>query len=203
MTDWIIAISSCVSAFVIVILWKQLTADHERARREKAAELSQWWTGRLSNRTSLSRKFAETLDFKQAKSLYNQESFEIDKSCKEMIEGCLITEGQQINFEIQNSKIRLTTKQVSQLRWEVISFLNMLKSVLTAWRHNIADREMIMEEWEYLVYPEDGHFILEQFRTAAGAKVRYPAIEEFVLEIKRKQDAKASRKGKKPIVPGS
>ena len=190
MTDWIIALASWVTAFTIIILWKQLTADHERSRREKAVQLLQDWTINLNHKSSIARKFAETLSADDARALYKQEAFKVDSKFQNLVQGCLNGNSSLNNPALswkEGEDMDLSVKVVSEIRWEVISFLNMLEAVLTAWRHNIADREILMEEFQYLVSPEEGHYILKEFRTAAGGRNAYPAIEDFVLELESRK----------------
>lgn len=70
------------------------------------------------------------------------------------------------------------------MRWEIVTYLNSLESILSAWRHNTADKEMIEEQFRYMVSPKDGHYILEKFREAAGGAHTYPSIDQFVSHLK-------------------
>ena len=182
---WIIAVAGAITTSTIIIYYKQYKSDHERSRREKAVELLLEWTKNLNEKSSLARKFAETLDQKQSISLFKQEAFETEKTNKRILEGYF---GKEIK---ENGNISLSVEEVSKIRWDVISYLNLLEAVLMAWRHNIADKEMILEEFKYLVKPSEGHDVLKEFRIAAGDT--FPAIGEFVEEIERNNLQKAGK----------
>jgi len=133
----------------------------------------------LNKKSSLARKFVETLDQKQSICLLKEEAFETEETNKKILEGYLEKE-----IKKENGKIALSVEEVSQIRWDVISYLNLLEAVLMAWRHNIADKEMIFEEFKYLVKPSEGHDVLKEFRKAAGDT--FPAIDEFVKKLEEK-----------------
>ncbi len=206
----IIALASCITATTAYILWKQLKIlnkqldllreqikiDYEKLKREKAVNLLIEWSKFLRQKTSLARKLAEQLDDKQSRELFKQEPFKINKKLFKLAEAF---------FDIKNDKkddeYELNEDQVARLRWEVISFLNFLESILTAWRHNIVDRNIIMEEFQYLINPEEGYYILEKVRKAAGGRKVYPAIDDFVEKLKEIKEGKTPGKG--PIVKNS
>ena len=84
--------------------------------------------------------------------------------------------------EVGNN-IQISERESSEIRWAIISYLNRLETTLTAVRHNVADEQMIYEQYKYLVSPEEGHSLLENFRKAAGGSESYPAIEEFANKL--------------------
>ena len=61
-----------------------------------------------------------------------------------------------------------------------MSYLNLVESVLSGWRHNIADRKILEEEFRTLVKDAEGHPLLGAFRKAAGGEASWPALEEFI-----------------------
>ena len=189
----ITAAASSITAITVYILWKQIKIDYEKLKREKAVDLLIEWSKFLRQKTSIARKFAEKLDEGQSISLAKQESFNIDRKLFKLAEAFF---GEKIDDDKESYE--LNEEQVAKLRWEVVSFLNLLESILTAWRHNIADRDILLEEFQYLVNPEEGDYILEKFRKAAGGRKTYPAIDDFVEELKKIKEGKNSGKG--PIV---
>ena len=193
MAEWITAVATFITAFTVIIAWKQITADHERSRRERAVELVFEWAKSLSPRASISRKFAETLNKEETLSLHKQESFGVDEKYKLLLVGCL--EEKEENFKVEDKKINLTVNQVVKIRWELISYLNKLESILLAWRHNVADKDIIEEQFKYLIRLEDGHELLPEFISASGDG--YPSIKEFAEHLKKTSKVK---EGKKKIV---
>ena len=180
--EWITAIAAAVTAYTVVVAWKQFKADHERSRREKSVELILEWSKSLNPKASSARKFAEVLNKEQTVSLFKQEEITIESKHKSLLEACLDV------IEEKGSKIQLSRKQVSKVRWEIISYLNKLEAILSAWRHNVADRDIISEQFQYLIRPEDGHTLLEEFLRAS--KNSYPSIKEFAEHLNKQADQK-------------
>jgi len=178
-------LATVVAATVIFIAWKQLRADHERGRRQLAVELIRYWATQLNQRASVTRKLIETLDFSQAKRLSDQKSFKVAREQSELLKAAVPPEtGWQLPET--GDSIDVPQHVAALLRWESITYLNKLESILVAWHHNIADRELIMEQFRYLVAPTEGHAILAQFREAAGGN-NFPAIAAFVEEVQKNQ----------------
>jgi hypothetical protein len=173
---------------------KQISADHARSRNEKAIELLVQWSTNLNRRGSIARKFAEKLNFEQSKCLFAEESFEVDIGCVSLVVGCLSEIDEERLDEWEQAKIvSLSQSEAAEIRWEVVSYLNTLETILVAWRHNVADREIITEQFGYLVSPKDGLGLLSNFRQAAGDRSTFPGISDFV---------EAVSKHKNPITPG-
>jgi hypothetical protein len=188
----ITAIASCVGATGVCLLYWQVRADHERARKEKAIELMIAWSQGLHKSGSAARKLGEKLDAEQSRKLYRNEVFSIGKDKKDFLVACF--NANEV-FQEDNNGINLSPDQTSVLRWHIISYLNLLESILSAKRHNVADRDMIKEEFKYLISPEDGHSVLQAFRNAAG-NTDFPAIGEFAREIEAEKNKIGE--GKKP-----
>ena len=189
MADWIAAIAAIaatITAITVFVAYRQYKADHERSRREKAVDLLLEWATSLNPKASAARKFAEALNKEQSVALFKQEELEIETKHKSLLEACI----DNPSIKEENNKIQLSRKQVSEIRWEVISYLNKLEAILSAWRHNIADREMLLEQFRYLIKPEDGHTLLEEFLKISGS---YPSIEEFAKHINEQAKSKSGK----------
>ena len=188
--NWLSAIANIVVAGSIIIIFKQLKSDHDRSRRERAIELIGSWARNMKQGSTAARKLVETFSMEQAKSLFRQEPFDIESKYLNLLNAALeedIDKGKA-------DKICLNESISSELRWVVVSYLNNLEAILAAWRHNVADKNMIEEQFSYLVSQADGHYILEQFRKAAGGIDSYPATDEFVTHIKKSKDTKTAGK---------
>lgn len=191
---WISAVANIFIALGVGLAWWSFRGDHERSRREKAIELISQWALNMNKRGSAARKLVETLDQEKSKLLYNQEPLKIDKKHIGLLRAAL-----EANVDEPNGgEITLDETQSSELRWQVVTFLNNLESVLSAWRHNVADKEIITEQFRYLVSTTDGHYILKEFRVVAGGNHTYPAIQEFVEDIKQEL-SKGNKSGKQRV----
>ncbi len=198
-TNLIIAIANSVTALAIIViifqtyyLYKQLKSDHERSRRENAVKFLLDWSLNLEQASTLARKFVEELDEENCRKIVKQSPTTVPLDKKNILLGCLVGITDKLE-EIDNS-IKLSEKEVSHIRWLLITYLNKLESILTAYRHGIVDKEMIKEQFKYLVSPENGHYALEKFRKAAGGKNTFPSIYFFVEELKREEKQPPSAK---------
>lgn len=191
---WISAIANILIALGVGLALWSFRGDHERSRREKAIELISQWALNMNKRGSAARKLVETLDKEKSKALFNQEPLKIDKKHIGLLRAALEAEVE----EPTGDEITLDESQSSELRWQVVTFLNNLESVLSAWRHNVADKEIITEQFRYLVSTTDGHYILERFRVIAGGNHTYPAIQDFVQHIKQEL-SEGNISGKRPV----
>ena len=99
--EWITAIATAVSSGAIILLWfqtsllkeqgrtalaqldllkQEITADHERSRRQNAIALLQHWTVQLNRELSSARKLVERLDAAQCRDLFAGKSIKVKLS---------------------------------------------------------------------------------------------------------------------------
>ncbi|CAM3562344.1 DUF4760 domain-containing protein [Halomonas lysinitropha] len=212
MQQTVIAISSAIGAMgVLGVFWqcfwskssfrlalKSLESDHERSRREKAIDLLCHWDSTLTDNSAAARKFAESLTFEQSKCLYAQEPFSVDSKHYGLFLGALppaLAKVRKAEQKYDGEKIDVSERESSEIRWSVITYLNSLETILSAARHNVADKDMIYEQFVYLISPEKGHYLLADFRKAAGGARTYPSTEEFATELKEKAEETVPGKG--------
>lgn len=196
LTDWITAITSTITAFTILLIWKQIRADHERSRRDKAVDLMQFMVNKPNLAVS-SRPvviFVEQLTEKQCECLQRLEPFEVNRDLEDALLNCLLAFDKEMKPQIVENKILLGKRELILIRSSIITYLNCLEIIATAWRHNIVDRDIIEEELVSILSPKKNRFVLEAFRLVTGI---YPSIAEFVEALKKKQNIRVS---KKPII---
>ncbi len=197
------AIAQIISAIGIIFLGIQLVLyqqemrdDHDRSRRENAITFLLEWAKGLDRNVSLTRKLVEQLDTEQIKALRDLEPFEISKDMRETVAACL--DRDESSLEISGTTCRVPREFVKVIKWQTISYLNLLEAVLSAWRHNIADRKMIEEQFECLINPDAHHTMLEKYRgLAQGGFKALPAIHEFYQTVLKKR-----MDGERHIDPG-
>jgi hypothetical protein len=188
-TDWLAAIFAAIAAtaalaglYSVRLLRIQLERDHDRSRRERAVELIQHWTVSLGREASSARKLVQKLDAERTKKLFNQEPMSMAEDLKDYAEACLHPAG--ITVTPKDGQIHLDGGACSIIRWYALSYVNTLESIFVAWRHNIADRDIIEEQFNYLLDPASGHNALEVFRTVCGGRKVFPATHEFMNRLK-------------------
>lgn len=179
-----ILLSTILSVVTIHLSKKTLTRYHEGSRREKAIELLLYWSNNLDKKLSLVRKYVEQLDKKQTEKLFNQEEIVFDEKNR-----LLCTQIKELlGIDNTGDSLRLTSAECAELRWTVFSYLNMLETILTAWRHRVADTDIIEEEFSYLVGVNRNKKILDEFIQAASGRCTYTSIEKFCNHLKEKYE---------------
>jgi hypothetical protein len=166
-------------------LRKQLANDNERPRREKAVDLIMAWSQSLQRETRSAELLVSKFNEDQAHNLFYERSVEIDNNPEN--ERLLITclgsmTGIQKNQA--TNKLILEPSSASSIRWQVLTYLNTLEAILAAWDNNVANREMIEKEFNYVYDPQKRYNVVKNFRDAAGGDKSYPAIEAFLKKIK-------------------
>lgn len=187
-------VSSIVSAGGIVLLWRQISAEHERCRREKAIEIMNAFIAiNPVEANGLSRLLMNELDKKQSTHLFNMQDVVIDSRSEALLKLALAKyAGTNIELEKIEGKIVLRSTEVFMLRALVLNLLNSLESMASAWRHNIADRDMLEDEFQYIVVPYgNGGLIYEDFIIASGG---FLSLKEFAEAISRKENVRSSKR---------
>lgn len=207
--DFIKTIVDCfaiiLSSFAIYISVRQtkiqkksFTNDYERSRREKAVDILMQWHTNLDKTNSTARKFAETLSDENLQAISDGEEFEIPDTAKNRAYISILFEKQNTNInkdknenseEINKQTILITAAQSTEIRWKLISYLNILENVVAAWKYNIVDRDLIEAEFKYMFDHKDA--VIKRFREIQVDA--YPCIDLFELEMKNKYTAKISK----------
>jgi len=166
----------------IWLLKNTFEQDHERSRNQKAADIIREWTKSLNYKSSVARKLVETFDFETCKKLHEQKDFtiKVDDELKSKYLKVILDK----KDDIPNGECKIEVEDSIKLRWEIITYLNTLESVLVSYRHNVANNKIIKEQFKYLVRPQDNHFILQTYRTVSGT-TDFPAIADFTEELKK------------------
>lgn len=194
-TDWIQAISALISAIGLVVAVSQINltrksirADHERARKEKAIEVVSRFSSFISDNGSAVKNLAERLNFAQATALWKEEPFELDKKYLEYLEsavpklGPFVTENGKDTFTVQKA-------QSSTMRRLLSAYLNEAEIALAAARHGVADIDMVLEQFAFLIRPDQNIWALQTVRNIAGGKAAFPSLHWFEA-IQREKDSK-------------
>ncbi len=187
MTDWIIAIANIITAFTLFVIWLQFKASHKRSRREKALEMMRMFSELLTQTSHVSSRFAftlfENLDENQCKSLWALENFKIDSKHESLVKLCVSKHIESYSLKEINGQVELTKEYVAVLRSFAAFHLNVLEIIFAAWRHNIADRNIIENEFGALISPSKDVFLWEKLRITSG---KFPSIAEYEATLRAK-----------------
>lgn len=89
--DIINIIISFTSVFSIILLYRQIKAEHEKSRREKTVDLLVQWALQLKPETNTAVKIVEKFDKKQCVDLVNTSEFYVEKEIYKDIRSLLNT----------------------------------------------------------------------------------------------------------------
>lgn len=199
--DWTNVIVDVFMVFSVFFAYFFFKKDHERSRREASVELIIKWSSSLNKKASLAKKYVEKLSKKQVTHLYAQEKIYFNSSnedervlCKNIKE--LLNCDNLTKDHESDAEFCLCEEESAELRWIIISYLNMLESILVAWQHHSADDTIIEQEFKYMFDLSRGNNILKDFRTVAGSEECYPAIEMFCNHLEEKRKSVLKRKKK-------
>ncbi|MEI8394944.1 MAG: hypothetical protein WCF85_09435 [Rhodospirillaceae bacterium] len=204
--DWDMAskvtttIAAILASFGIVIALTQaviargsMLADHERSRRQLAIDLVWKWSTALQPESKPIRDFISGLDADQCRSINEGRPFLIDSNKKGKLISCLRKQFPEIEAYINdkiinsnNGHIVLEEGHIRTLRSHAVLYLNLLETVLASWRHNVADSDILEEQFNYLMSSDnESHATLDKFRSVVGIK-HFPSIEKFLEHLKLK-----------------
>lgn len=178
-------IISATAFWQIRLLITQNQKEHEEKRRLHTVELMLEWSKSLKRETSFAETVVEGLNHEQSKCLFEKKTFKVDKKTMQMILEVCPEWKEEYDFDLHRDSYEVKDMVLAQLRWYVISYLNMLETIMTAWNIGILDKETIVQQYSYLYSEEKGWNVLSAFRMAAG-KNAYPNIDAFIEELKRK-----------------
>lgn len=177
------------AALQLYLLAKQIRTNHEATRRRTTIDVMTTWCNAVQPDTSLAVKAAVNLSEKQCTDLYHNKPFDVTSEIKSDI--CKFCENyNRCRSDQTPADLKCTLKDgysvdgqiLSTLRWHVVAYLNALETVMTSWHMGTVDKEVIEEQFLFLLYNGKGR-ALANFRNAAGG---YPYIEEFLDKIKSK-----------------
>jgi hypothetical protein len=201
--EGITALATCLAALFallalmsVALLNRQIRADHDRSRRERAVDLMMCYvtTHDPSNHQIV---FGLNLSFvlteEQCHSLWEREPFAVLDKHQHLLDTWRTACNSSLNGSksrkspgdgSSNSVLTLSASEVYMLRSIATNFLNKLELVASAWNNNVADRAIIEQEFVRVFCPKDGVYVLEKFRDASGI---YPSIGKICEHLKQKK----------------
>jgi len=195
--DWTLLFSGLSAGATILIMLQLILSfihkkkEHEEQRRQKTIEILIEWNKSLERETSFAEKIVEGFSKEQCIKLFKQESFKVNEEahkalcqicCNKNVIGCDKCQ------KDDRGEYTVEDRQLLELRWYIISYLNALEAVLVAWQQGAVDRRIIEREFAYLYSEEKGWDVLSSFRKAAGGAKSYPVIDSFLLKLKENED---------------
>jgi hypothetical protein len=171
------------------LLTRQVIADHDRSRRENAINYLFEWSRGLLRANSLARKLVEGLSEKQTVDLVDEKPLRLSIEHEELVLGVL-SQIPEKGLKKEGQDILLSKREVSDIRWQVVRYLNTLESIFAAARYKVADRDILIDQFGFLVSPEKGYHLLRKVREALGGAKAYPGLHELEEELEQRRKPK-------------
>ncbi|MDR2901165.1 MAG: hypothetical protein LBV20_06565 [Treponema sp.] len=206
--DWyyisqiIMPVGLIATVIMLILQRKTFKDDHDLRRREQALNALLKFT-ELSNTGLLfvSKKMLGFLTKEEKKAIMDaSKDVKIDKKnlvyiksiickdhciCNENCDDCKI-------FKIKNGKIRIKRENVISIRQSIITYFNTIEFLTMAAIKNVADEDMLAEQFEYIVKDTEYIYLLEQ----CGVKDGYPCTIQFIEKFKgRNTDTSKTKTG--------
>lgn len=173
-----------VAADTLQEMQNQAAAEHERARRETAAQLLREWHEGLSAGQPSARYIVETFTLDQCRDMQRYKTITIPPQHFHTVRTAMKgATGAEVQDSEEGENIVLGPERVFQLGLMCHKFLTSLEVMLIAWRNHTADRETIEQQLMFLVKPELGYYLLKTFRESMGGVGAYPNTHAFVQRI--------------------
>ena len=158
--------------------------NHERSRREMAVAIMQCFVegqNPADCQVTYAVELINDLGSEKAKAMWRGEIFEVEDKHLPLLELYRAAHYAKLSpkiskgYDTAKPKL-LTLGEVLALKRVAISVLNRLELIASAYRHSIADKQILEEEFSAVFCPKPGEFVLQACREASGI---YPSIKEI------------------------
>lgn len=156
--------------------------DNDRSRREKAVELMKYYTERFEvfGTSYLIRSMVSQLSPSDCEKLFKGQSLVVREQFAVDVERFMFSQfGAAESIDKTANAVRLTERQVTAISRATMYYLNILETIASAWRHSIADRDILDEEFR-TVFVRNNQFPLEEFRNVTGI---FPSVKIFAAHL--------------------
>jgi hypothetical protein len=191
-------VSAAISALTLrslILFRKQITLDHERSRRERALDLLVSFVN-LQNPVDHEATYALRLIYRmssdQCRALCRNEPFAVDEANRPYLDlyRAIYYHRLPLAKKPDPKSLQLTLGEVIALDKTATAICNRVELIAAAWKHNIADREILEEEFKTVYCVEPDKFILETYRAASGI---FPSTKAICMHFKGQQETKPAK----------
>lgn len=189
MASIVTAIASIAISFLLLMLYLRI---YKHSRCSKAVEMMQFFIQESKPMLDSGiQYFGEKLNKEQSEAIQQGHSLRLNEDLEPLVRRCLCDSDSALDIKRSNGSIEVPAEVAKKLRVQLSRYLNLLEIVATTWRHGIADREIIEEEFKSIISKNTHTFVMEDFRKATGI---YPSIREMCDEMERKIKKSAKNK---------
>ncbi|NVK54014.1 MAG: hypothetical protein HWE26_00250 [Alteromonadaceae bacterium] len=155
--------------------------DHERTRRVNTVDVVRIWVERTNHLWSAAKKVAEKTSVAECTNISDNKSARIPIEVESNLRTALSSIwDDDKDLTIKDGFIEINTKESTELKYLIVSYLNALETVLMAWRMAIVDKEMIEKQFCFLVKLKTEEQAMKNYRQAVDGHETYPCIELFI-----------------------
>jgi Fe-S cluster biosynthesis and repair protein YggX len=168
-----------------LIVNKTRADDHERSRQSQAIEMMKFWFNSsygasVDAHRNLS-KLVSILDPRTCEAIEQQNAFTISVADQDIYRAVLVDEISVKHDSPQRIEIR--AEQSAMLRTYLTKNANLLEIVASAYMNNVADRQMIEQEFMHVFFKNE-QFSIGNFINATS---RYPSLKALRLIFQQKK----------------
>jgi hypothetical protein len=187
------AVVSMIFCYQIIQTKKQFIESHRVQRNIYSCDLMRWWVENTTADMEAARQFVERLSTDQCELIVKGGNIKLilidteNAKAEYMIDKLRISLGNDfINIEIKDDILEIKAQETARIKALCIKYLNTTETVLSAWRHNTANRRIMAEEFEYIIHVGEKFKLIEIFRNKTGGEACFPAISEFIESMLKK-----------------
>ena len=136
--EWVTAIAAGLSCLSLVLLFWQVRANHDRARREKALDILTAWDRAITRNHFRYANLLAALPSDDVALIHAGLPLSVKRSLVEKYLPELAAGNPQ-------DPVVLEVDQVLDIRTSMLNLLNTLENVSLAFKHGVADREILAE----------------------------------------------------------
>ncbi|WP_157064280.1 hypothetical protein [Methylobacterium tarhaniae] len=165
-----------------------LKADHERSRRSLAISICMDWSRFVDAEITAVTRLIEEFDEEQCRSIRSLGELRVNRKHAQLLSTIFQKSAPDMKFDSEHltgTDFVISGKNILFLRNAAIRYLNMLESSLAAWHYGVADEDIIVDQFQYLLDRSRNKTAIEKYRKTEG-DVYFPAITAFMQKIQPK-----------------
>lgn len=177
-------ITGFITALGLILVWRQIQADHERTRILTSIQVCTDWVKAQTPQMAAAIHMMNYLSSDEACRIFKEEPIILPEKATPYASIII----QEVSNEI------LTKKQTILLRYQLMAYLNELEVVFSAWSNGIADHDMIVEEFAFILsHDNESTFIMGDFFKGTRP-MAFPGINKYIEFVKNKNCNKPCKK---------
>ena len=173
----VIATGVIIGIRQVKLLAFEIKADHDKSRREMAIELISQWANTSDELSVGLCAFVESLNANGCEALWNKHELSVDAD-----HAGFLSQFSKAELPISGAIVKLDSDSTRRVRSYIVDHLNRLEAISCAWRYNVADQEMLEEEFKSILL-HGGDIVMNNFVSRTGI---YPSLKLMTQALQKK-----------------